>query len=116
MKLLGRGSVCINTGGEKVFVEEVEEVLKLHDAVHDAVCVGIPDDRFGEKVTAVLSLADGCDLDETVLHDHVRGKLADYKTPRAFLVVEDVPRAANGKPGYKDAKNIALKMLEPISA
>ncbi|MEP3225292.1 MAG: acyl-CoA synthetase [Parasphingorhabdus sp.] len=114
--LLGRGSVCINSGGEKIFPEEVEEALKTHDSIYDCLVVGVPDDRFGEKVTAVLSLAEGHGLDETVLYDHVRGKLADYKTPRAFLVVEDVPRAANGKPGYKDAKNIALKMLDPVTA
>ncbi len=114
--LLGRGSVCINSGGEKIFPEEVEEALKTHDSVYDCLVVGVPDDRFGEKVTAVLSVTDGHSLDEAALHDHVRGKLADYKTPRAFLVVDDVPRAANGKPGYKDAKDIALKMLEPVVA
>ncbi len=114
--LLGRGSVCINSGGEKIFPEEVEEALKTHDSIYDCLVVGVPDDRFGEKVTAVLSLADGHGLDETALNNHVHGILADYKSPRAFLVVDDVPRAANGKPGYKDAKDLALKMLDMVAA
>jgi len=114
--LLGRGSVCINSGGEKIFPEEVEEALKTHDSVYDCLVVGVPDDRFGEKITAVLSLSAGCCLDEDALHSHIRGRLADYKAPRSFLVIEDVPRAANGKPGYKAAKEIALKMLDLVPA
>ncbi|HEY9091451.1 acyl-CoA synthetase [Parasphingorhabdus sp.] len=114
--LLGRGSVCINSGGEKIFPEEVEEALKTHDSVYDCLVVGVPDDRFGEKITAVLSLSDGCCLDEDALHSHIRSRLADYKTPRSFLVIDDVPRAANGKPGYKAAKEIALKMLDLVPA
>jgi len=80
MKLLGRGSVCINTGGEKVFVEEVEEVLKLHASVRDAVCVGIPNERFGETVCAIVELEDAdqpLDSDDVVAH--VKKKLAGYK-------------------------------------
>lgn len=114
--LLGRGSVCINSGGEKIFPEEVEEALKTHDSIYDCLVVGVPDERFGEKVTAVLSLAKGQTLDEDALYQHIHGRLADYKAPRAFLVIDDVPRAANGKPGYKDARAIALKMLDLVPA
>ncbi|MEO9634304.1 acyl-CoA synthetase [Parasphingorhabdus sp.] len=114
--LLGRGSACINSGGEKIFPEEVEEALKTHDSVYDCLVVGIPDDRFGQKITAVLSLSEGAVFDEASLTAHVRTQLADYKTPRAILVVNTVPRAANGKAGYKAAKETALKMLEPVAA
>ncbi|QJB69680.1 acyl-CoA synthetase [Parasphingorhabdus halotolerans] len=110
--LLGRGSACINSGGEKIFPEEVEEALKTHESVYDCLVVGIPDDRFGQKVTAVLSLCDGATFDADALQEHVRGQLAAYKAPRAILQVDTVPRAANGKAGYKDAKEIALKMLD----
>ena len=110
--LLGRGSACINSGGEKIFPEEVEEALKTHESVYDCLVVGIPDERFGQKVTAVLSLCDGATFDEDALQAHVREQLAAYKAPRAILQVDTVPRAANGKAGYKDAKEIALKMLD----
>ena len=107
--LLGRGSMSINSGGEKVFPEEVEETLKKHDSIYDCLVVGVPDDRFGEKVCAVISVTPGAAFDEEALNEHIRGKLADYKSPRCYVVVENVPRAANGKAGYKDAKNIALE-------
>ena len=107
--LLGRGSVCINSGGEKIFPEEVEEALKTHDSVYDCLVVGVPDDRFGERVTAVVSTAEGHDLDEPGLNDHVRSQLAAYKAPKAIVHVDQVPRAANGKAGYKEAKEIAIK-------
>jgi len=110
--LLGRGSACINSGGEKIFPEEVEEALKTHDSVYDCLVVGLPDDRFGQKVTAVLSIAEGARFDEAELNDHVRSKLAAYKAPRAIVLVDEVPRAANGKAGYKAAKEIALERLQ----
>ena len=110
--LLGRGSACINSGGEKIFPEEVEEALKTHESVYDCLVVGLPDDRFGQKVTAVLSLVPGTRFDEADLSDHVRSKLAAYKAPRAILVVDEVPRAANGKAGYKAAREIALERLQ----
>jgi|TARA_R100001244_G_scaffold6593_11_gene7955 acyl-CoA synthetase (AMP-forming)/AMP-acid ligase II len=110
--LLGRGSACINSGGEKIFPEEVEEALKTHESVYDCLVVGLPDDRFGQKVTAVLSMADGARFDEAALAEHVRSRLAAYKAPRAFVLVDEVPRAANGKAGYKDAREIALKSLQ----
>jgi fatty-acyl-CoA synthase len=107
--LLGRGSVCINTGGEKVFPEEVEEALKAHDSVWDALVVGVPDERFGERVTAVISPRQGCVIDEPELAAFVRTRIAGYKTPRRLIVVDTVRRAANGKADYKWAKDTALK-------
>ena len=102
----------INSGGEKIFPEEVEEALKTHESVYDCLVVGLPDDRFGQKVTAVLSLAPGARFDEAALDQHVRSKLAAYKAPRAIILVDEVPRAANGKAGYKAAKEIALQRLQ----
>ena len=81
--LLGRGSVCINTGGEKVFPEEVEEVLKEHPAVADAVVVGVPDEKFGEAITAVVELQSGSEADERVLADHVKAKWRRTRPPSA---------------------------------
>ncbi|MEH6791049.1 acyl-CoA synthetase [Parasphingorhabdus sp.] len=110
--LLGRGSACINSGGEKIFPEEVEEALKTHESVYDCLVIGLPDDRFGQKVTAVLSMADGARFDEAALAEHVRTRLAAYKAPRTFVLVDEVPRAANGKAGYKAARDIALRRLQ----
>lgn len=106
--LLGRGSVCINTGGEKVFPEEVEEALKAHDDIWDALVVGVPDERFGERVVAVLSAQKGASVDEAALLDFARTRLAGYKMPRQLIFVETVQRAANGKADYKWAKDVAL--------
>ena len=101
--LLGRGSVCINTGGEKVYPEEVEEVVKTVDGVVDAVVVGIPDDRFGEAVVAVVQLASDVTEDtvpaEAVI-EHVKGRLAGYKAPRRVRVVETIGRSPSGKVDY----------------
>ena len=102
--LLGRGSQCINTGGEKVYPEEVEEALKLHPAVVDAAVVGVPDDRFGQAVTALVSLRPGSDCDEAALIASVKGSLAAYKAPKRVFAVDDVGRAPNGKLDYKGAK------------
>jgi 3-oxocholest-4-en-26-oate---CoA ligase len=106
--LLGRGSVCINTGGEKVFPEEVEEALKAHDSVWDALVVGVPDDRFGERVVGVVSASNGQAIDQAALIDFARTRLAGYKMPRQLVVVDRVQRAANGKADYKWAKAAAL--------
>ncbi len=97
--LLGRGSVCINTGGEKVFPEEVEEALKTHPAISDAIAVGVPDERFGQAVTAVVVAPD--DLDPTEAIGHVKERLAGYKAPKRIHVVDDLARASNGKIDYK---------------
>ena len=106
--LLGRGSVCINTGGEKVYPEEVEEAFKAHPDIYDCLVVGVPDPRFGERVTAVLSLCEGRSLDEAVLLDYARTRVAGYKLPRRLIVVDEVQRAPNGKADYKWAKARAL--------
>ena len=105
--LLGRGSVCINTGGEKVFPEEVEEALKAHDSVWDALVVGVPDERFGERVTAVVSARPGHVIDAAAVLDFARTRLAGYKVPRRMVHVETVRRAANGKADYKWARELA---------
>ena len=109
--LLGRGSVCINTGGEKVFPEEVEEVLKTHDHILDAVAVGVPDDKFGEAITAVVELAPQTELDEPAIIAHVKAKLAPYKAPKRVLAIATIGRAPNGKVDYKRLKQYATDEL-----
>jgi fatty-acyl-CoA synthase len=113
--LLGRGSVCINTGGEKVFPEEVEEALKTHPDVYDCLVVGAPDERFGERVVAVLSPRAGASLDEEELLAFARTRIAGYKTPRRVVVVDAVRSAANGKADYKWAKAAAIEALDVIA-
>ncbi len=109
--LLGRGSSCINTGGEKVYAEEVEEVLKTHADVVDAVVVGSADERWGEVVTALVQARPGTAprLDE--LAGHVKGQLAGYKAPRRLVLVERVGRAPNGKVDYQWAHAVARERL-----
>jgi acyl-CoA synthetase (AMP-forming)/AMP-acid ligase II len=99
--LLGRGSVCINTGGEKVFPEEVDEVLKMHPDVLDAVCVGVPDERFGQIVCAIVEPRPGASIEPTEVVEHVKGKLAHYKAPRVVLSKDTIGRAANAKVDYR---------------
>ncbi len=105
--VLGRGSVSINTGGEKVYPEEVEAALKSHAAVFDAVVVGVPDERWGERVTAVVQPRIGMapQLDE--LAEHVRAQLASYKAPRDVVLVDAIVRSPSGKPDYRWARGIA---------
>jgi acyl-CoA synthetase (AMP-forming)/AMP-acid ligase II len=111
LTLLGRGSACINTAGEKVYPEEVEETLKLHADVEDALVVGVPDERWGTAVTAVVELRPGGEFDEAALRQHVHAKLAGYKTPKRVLAVEKMFRAPNGKADYKSARSHALEAL-----
>ena len=103
--------MCINTGGEKVFPEEVEEALKLHGTVNDAVVVGVPDDKFGQIIIAVVEPSDDETLDEAELIAHVRTMLASYKSPKRVLSVETIGRAANGKVDYKRHTAYALETL-----
>ncbi len=109
--LLGRGSVCINTGGEKVFPEEVEETLKQHPAVRDCIVVGLPDARFGEKVVAVVALEAGAGVSEGELIDAARERLAGYKAPRRVVVVDAVVRSPAGKADYGWARERAREGL-----
>jgi acyl-CoA synthetase (AMP-forming)/AMP-acid ligase II len=109
--LLGRGSVVINSGGEKIFPEEVEEAVKTHPSVADALVVGIPDDRFGEAVTAVVSLHPGQPATPDDLAAALES-LARYKRPRHFVIVDEVVRGPNGKADYKWAKEIAARRAE----
>jgi acyl-CoA synthetase (AMP-forming)/AMP-acid ligase II len=105
--LLGRGSQCINTGGEKVFPEEVEECLKLHPTVLDAAVVGLPDDRFGEAIHALVEPRGGAAVDEAALIAHVKERLAGYKAPKRVLPVDTIGRAPNGKLDYRALKERA---------
>jgi fatty-acyl-CoA synthase len=111
LHLLGRGSVCINTGGEKVFPEEVEEALKTHPRVHDAVVVGLPDSRFGETICAVVEPEDGATLTLGELSDHVKSRLAAYKAPRNIVLVDTIGRSPSGKVDYKRLKADALERV-----
>jgi acyl-CoA synthetase (AMP-forming)/AMP-acid ligase II len=105
--LLGRGSVSINSGGEKIYPEEVEEALKAHPAVADAIVVGVPDERFGEAVTAVVALRPGETASGDELAEATKGRLAGFKRPRRVVVVDEVQRGANGKADYRWAKEVA---------
>ncbi|WP_208028469.1 acyl-CoA synthetase [Rhabdothermincola sediminis] len=111
LTLLGRGSVCINTGGEKVFPEEVEEILKRHPSVLDAVAVGLPDDKFGETVNAVVQLREGASLDQEELIGWVKQHLASFKAPKRVVAIDTVGRAPNGKVDYKRLKRYAAEQL-----
>ncbi|NJD31587.1 MAG: AMP-binding protein [Gammaproteobacteria bacterium] len=107
MQLLGRGSACINTGGEKVYPEEVEHVIAAHPAVADCLVIGLPDERFGQRVVAlVASKSTGPSL-ASELTEFVQGKMAGYKRPRAFIEVDSIPRMPNGKADYKAARALA---------
>ena len=105
--LLGRGSNCINSAGEKIYPEEVEEAIKRNDEVFDCLVVGVDDEKFGQKVVAVVSLENNKDINEDSLVDATRSYIAGYKLPKKVIFVEQVERAPNGKANYKWAKNIA---------
>ena len=107
----GRDSVTINTGGEKVFAEEVEHALKHHPDVWDTVVVGTPHERWGQQVTALVKLRAGAAPDEDALRGEVRTHLADYKVPKVFVFVDELVRAPSGKADYRWAKAVALEHL-----
>jgi acyl-CoA synthetase (AMP-forming)/AMP-acid ligase II len=104
--VLGRGSTCINTGGEKVFPEEVEQALKAHPAVLDAVVAGVRDERYGERVAAVVGLRPGADADADMLRAHCRATIADYKVPAMIAFVPAVVRSPSGKADYRWARAV----------
>ena len=112
--MLGRGSVCINSGGEKVFPEEVENALKSHPDVFDAVVVGVPDDRFGEIVAAVVQFRSGTAATLVALQEHCRRHIAGYKVPRRLTTVDAIVRSPAGKPDYRWAKDTALADLADL--
>jgi len=107
IKLLGRGSACINTGGEKVYPEEVELALRNHPSVHDCVVVGVPDPRFGEIVVAVIQVTENHSIDEPELQAWSTRKLAGFKKPRRFVLVDDMQRSAAGKADYRHLREVA---------
>jgi acyl-CoA synthetase (AMP-forming)/AMP-acid ligase II len=108
MTMLGRGSVSINSGGEKIFPEEVEQALKGHPAVFDVLVVGVPDERWGQKVAAVVHFRDGQTATLEDLNEHARELVAGYKVPRQLHVVDEIVRSPSGKPDYPWAKEIAV--------
>ncbi|MET9771504.1 acyl-CoA synthetase [Streptomyces sp. NPDC006415] len=106
--VLGRGSQCINTGGEKVYPEEVEQALKSHPDVYDALVAGVPDERWGNRVAAVVQLRDGADaLTLDAVQAHCRTRLAGYKIPRALVLADRIQRSPSGKADYRWAKAVA---------
>ena len=109
--LLGRGSNCINTAGEKVYPEEVEEAIKLSESVYDCLVVGLDDEKFGQRVVAVVSLNRNSDISEQDLTDFTKTKISGYKAPKNILFVDEVKRAPNGKANYKWAKAEAIDKL-----
>jgi 3-oxocholest-4-en-26-oate---CoA ligase len=111
ISVLGRGSVCINSGGEKIYPEEVEAALKQHPAVYDAVVVGTPNQRWGEQVTALVALREGMMATFGELVAHARTLVADYKAPKAVMVVPEVVRTPVGKADYQWAKAEAVRLL-----
>ena len=106
LRLIGRGNMCINTGGEKVFPEEVEEALKIQPGIEDAIVVGVEDDTWGKAVAALVSVDKS--YDEATVRDGLKKKLAQYKLPKRIIVVSEMPRHASGKSNYR----VALKMAE----
>ena len=109
--VLGRGSVCINTGGEKVHPEEVEAVLLRHDAVFDAAVVGTPHERWGQQVTALVQLRPDATATADDLRTHAHALISNYKVPKEFLFVEQVPRTPVGKIDYPTSNKVAAELL-----
>jgi fatty-acyl-CoA synthase len=111
VRLLGRGSACINTGGEKVYPEEVEAELHRHPGVFDCVVVGVPHERFGEQVVALVQVTDGDGFEEAELAAWCRDRLAGYKVPRRFLLVDSLERSAAGKAHHRELRARAERLL-----
>ncbi len=115
IQLLGRGSGTINTGGEKVFPEEVEEMLKRHPSVFDSVVLGVPDDRFGETVLAVIELREGASASDHELIEHIRAQLAAFKAPKRVRFVDGIGRTPSGKVDYVRHRCEAIEWLASTS-
>jgi fatty-acyl-CoA synthase len=112
MTIFGRGSTCINTGGEKVYPEEVEEILRAHPAIHDAAVIGVSDPKWGQAVSALVSLSK--DMDAPSLgdvKDFCRDKLAGYKLPKSLKVVPEIRRSPAGKQNYKWAHSVLTEAI-----
>jgi 3-oxocholest-4-en-26-oate---CoA ligase len=112
IRLLGRGSACINSGGEKIYPEEVELALRSHADVFDCVVVGVPDSRWGEMVVALVQPADDTQLEDDALHAHCRQSLAGYKVPKRFVALESLQRSPAGKADYKLLRELAARAIE----
>ena len=110
--LLGRGSQCINSGGEKIFPEEVEAALKSHPDVFDAVVVGVPDPKWGEKVSAVIQPREGKAPTIEELDKHCRTRVAAYKVPRLVAIVDQMVRSPAGKADYQWARSVAAQSAQ----
>lgn len=109
LTVLGRGSQCINTGGEKVYPEEVEQALKAHPDVYDALVAGVPDVKWGHHVAAVVQLREGADrMSLDALQTHCRTRLAGYKVPRQLVITESIHRSPSGKADYRWAQKVAV--------
>ena len=112
LTLLGRGAGVINTGGEKVFAEEVEQALVEHPGVAEAVVVGMPDERWGSRITALVVAEPGAELTQDELAGHVGRRLAGYKRPRAVFLVDRVDRTVSGKIDRRRAQERAQQLIE----
>jgi fatty-acyl-CoA synthase len=110
IRLLGRGSACINSGGEKVYPEEVELLLRERPGVEDCLVVGVPDARFGESVVALVVASDGAALDEAALDEWCRGRISGYKRPKRFFLVDTLDRSAAGKADYRRLRALAAEL------
>ncbi len=115
MTIFGRGSNCINSGGEKIFPEEVEQALKAHPDIYDCLVVGTPHERWGSQVTAVISTRDGAKLTLEDVQEEARKHIAGYKVPRELHIAAEIGRQPNGKPDYKWANKFALDATGLVS-
>ncbi|MEU0371291.1 acyl-CoA synthetase [Streptomyces sp. NPDC006283] len=112
--VLGRGSQCINTGGEKVYPEEVEQALKSHPDVYDALVAGVPDSRWGNQVAAVVQLRTGAEVPTLeAIQSHCRTRLAGYKIPRLLVITDEIQRSPSGKADYRWARAVAAERRDP---
>ena len=107
IELHGRDSITINSGGEKIFAEEVEAAVKAHPGVYDCVVAGRPSERWGSEVVAIVRIREGYDVDDRVLLEEASRHIAHYKLPKAFVFVADVLRSPSGKADYRWAKQMA---------